>query len=228
MPCINKREYELTKRALDSWSEDENIEILGNPDPSMRVGIMSFNIKDSKGSFLHHKFVTALLNDLFGIQSRAGCSCAGPYGHRLLDIDSETSDRYRNVVQSGFCGLKPGWCRVGLHWVMDDAEADYVIEAVHFIAHHGYRFLSLYDFDLCSGTWSHKHDSDELQEFSLDSALEANDLDPAVLTDPLRKQLYDHYMTEANRCVGRLKKESDQPFAGSGFMSISTYGAQAA
>jgi hypothetical protein len=174
---------------------------------------MSFNIKDSKGSYLHHKFVTALLNDLFGIQSRAGCSCAGPYGHRLLDIDSETSDRYRNVVQSGFCGLKPGWCRVGLHWVMDDAEADYVIEAVHFIACHGYRFLGLYDFDLCSGTWSHKHDSDELQKFSLDSALEANDLDPAVLTVPLRKQLYDHYMTEANRWVGRLKEESDQPLA---------------
>ena len=96
---------------------------------------------------------------------------------------------------------------------MDDAESNYVIDAVHFIARHGYRFLSLYDFDLCSGTWSHKQDSDELQSFSLDSALEANDLDPAVLTDPLRKQLYDHYMTEANRWVGRLKEESDQPLA---------------
>ena len=37
---------------------------------------------------LHHNFVVALLNDLFGIQSRGGCSCAGPYGHRLLGIDS--------------------------------------------------------------------------------------------------------------------------------------------
>jgi len=213
VPRISKREHALTKRALDSWGEDENIEILGNPDPSMRVGIMSFNIKDSKGSYLHHKFVTALLNDLFGIQSRAGCSCAGPYGHRLLEIDSATSDRYRNVVQEGFCGLKPGWCRVGLHWVMDDAEADYVIDAVHFVARHGYRFLSLYDFDLCSGTWSHKHDKDELQSFSLKSALESNDLDPAVLTDPLRKQLYDHYLTEANRWVDRLKEDPDIPLA---------------
>ena len=96
---------------------------------------------------------------------------------------------------------------------MDDAESDYVIEAVHFIARHGYRFLCLYDFDLCSGTWSHKHDNDELQNFSLDAALEANALDPAVLTDPLRKQLYDHYMTEANRWVERLKEEPDQPLA---------------
>lgn len=213
VPRISKREHALTKRALDSWGEDENIEILGNPDPSMRVGIMSFNIKDSKGSYLHHKFVTALLNDLFGIQSRAGCSCAGPYGHRLLEIDSATSDRYRNVVQEGFCGLKPGWCRVGLHWVMDDAEADYVIDAVHFVARHGYRFLSLYNFDLYSGTWSHKHDKDELQSFSLKSALESNDLDPAVLTDPLRKQLYDHYLTEANRWVDRLKEDPDLPLA---------------
>lgn len=208
---INKREHELTARALKSWGADENIEILGNPDPSMRVGIMSFNLKDSQGSFLHHKFVTALLNDLFGIQSRAGCSCAGPYGHRLLDIDEETSDRYRDVVRSGFCGLKPGWCRVGLHWVMDDAEADYVIDAVHFIARHGYQFLTLYDFDLCSGTWSHRHVKDELQTFSLDCALAADDLDPAVLSDPLRKQLYDHYMTEADRWVERLKDESPQP-----------------
>jgi len=206
--CINKREHELTERALKSWGDDENIEILGNPDPAMRVGIMSFNVKDSNGSYLHHKFVTALLNDLFGIQSRAGCSCAGPYGHRLLNIDEDTSDRFRDVVQSGYCGLKPGWCRVGLHWVMDDAEADYVIDAVHFVARHGYRFLSLYDFDLCTGTWSHRHVKDELQAFSLDSALAADDLDPAVLSDPLRSQLYDHYMTEANRWVGRLKEET--------------------
>ena len=52
---------------------------------------------------------------------------------------------------------------------------------------------------------------DELQTFSLDCALAADDLDPAVLSDPLRKQLYDHYMTEADRWVERLKDESPQP-----------------
>jgi len=142
---INQREHELTARAFDRWSEEEGIEILGNPDPAQRVGIMSFNIKSSVGGYLHHKFVTALLNDLFGIQSRAGCSCAGPYGHRLLDIDDDTSELYRGAVQHGYCGMKPGWCRVGLHWVMDDPEADYVIDAVLFIARHGHLFLNLYD-----------------------------------------------------------------------------------
>jgi len=204
---IEHREHELTTRALASWGANDNIEILGNPDAAQRVGIMSFNIKDDEGQYLHHKFVTALLNDLFGIQSRAGCSCAGPYGHRLLDIDLDTSERFRNVVQEGHCGMKPGWCRVGLHWVMDDAEADFIIGAVHFVARHGRRFLGLYDFDLCSGTWTHKQECCSLPEFSLDAALAGEQGEPATLTLPLRTQLYDHYMTDAKRWVERLKEE---------------------
>ena len=168
---------------------------------------MSFNLRDDQGHYLHHKFVTALLNDLFGIQSRAGCSCAGPYGHRLLNIDLDTSERYRNVVQEGHCGMKPGWCRVGLHWVMDDAEANYVIDAVHFIADHGSRFLRLYDFDLSTGTWSHKQDAGHLPKFELDAALQGDEGEPATLTLAVRKQLYDHYMTDARRWVDRLREE---------------------
>jgi selenocysteine lyase/cysteine desulfurase len=208
---ITRREHELTQRAMKSWGDSEHIEILGNPDPGSRVGIISFNLKDSTGNYLHHKFVTALLNDLFGIQSRAGCSCAGPYGHRLLDIDNETSARYREVVQQGYCGMKPGWCRVGLHWVMDDAEAQYVIDAVHFVAEQGRKFLELYDFDLCTGTWSHRQTAVELPKFCLDSALGNDESEPANLSLPLRKQLYDHYMTEAHRWAQRLDEE--QPVA---------------
>jgi len=203
---INVREHELTERAMKSWAASENIEVLGNPDPSSRVGIISFNIKDSTGKYLHHKFITALLNDLFGIQSRAGCSCAGPYGHRLLDIDEATSERYRFAVQQGHCGLKPGWCRVGLHWVMDDAEANYVIEAVHFLAREGHQFLGLYDFELGTGTWKHKYASSELPEFSLEEALGNDEGEPAILSLPLRRQLYAHYMNEAQRIADRLRE----------------------
>jgi len=204
---IHEREQAFTCRAMKSWRANDGIEILGNPDPACRVGIISFNVRGSDGKYLHHKFVTALLNDLFGIQSRAGCSCAGPYGHRLLGIDEETSERYRHAVQGGACGIKPGWCRVGLHWVMDDAEVDYIIEAVHFVARHGHHFLSLYNFDLCTGTWEHRETSPELPQFSLDAALERDEGEPAILSLPLRKQLYDHYMTEAKRCVDRLKQQ---------------------
>jgi hypothetical protein len=206
---IHEREMQHMRRAMTAWADEDGIEILGNPDPGSRVGILSFNIRDTNGKYLHHKFVTALLNDLFGIQSRAGCSCAGPYGHRLLDIDDSTSERFRHAVQDGFCGMKPGWCRVGLHWVMDDAEADYVIEAVRFIAQNGHRFLKLYDFDLHTGTWSHKHATITLPRFSLDEALDNPQGEPAVLSFPLRQQLYDHYMTEAQRWADILLETQD-------------------
>lgn len=204
---IHDREHEFTDRALRSWGENSDIEVLGNPDPGSRVGIISFNIRYANGKYLHHKFLTVLLNDLFGIQSRAGCSCAGPYGHRLLDIDVATSEKYRSAVQQGHCGLKPGWCRVGLHWVMDDAEADYVIDAVNFLAREGHHFLSLYDFDLASGTWVHKYAAGLLPEFSLEQALHNEEGEPATLSLPLRQQLYRHYMTEAQKIANQLRNE---------------------
>jgi selenocysteine lyase/cysteine desulfurase len=204
---IHRREQEYASRALESWMENDRIEILGNPDPASRVGIISFNIKDESGKYLHHKFLTVLLNDLFGIQSRAGCSCAGPYGHRLLDIDEGTSEKYRAAVQQGHCGLKPGWCRVGLHWVMDDAEANYVIEAVHFLAREGHNFLGLYDFDLATGTWNHKYATGVLPEFSLEEALSNEQGEPAILSLALRQQLYRHYMTEAQNMANQLNGE---------------------
>ena len=195
---IEEREHELTARAMESWATNGNIEILGAPDPQKRVGIISFNVRSSNGSYLHHKFVTALLNDLFGIQSRAGCSCAGPYGHRLLAIDDHTSERYRAVVRQGYCGLKPGWCRIGLHWVMDDAEADYVIDAVHFVARFGERFLPEYEFDMAEGTWTHRQATPSLPRFSLDEALNAAG---GEASSPLprseRERLYQRYLAEA-------------------------------
>jgi selenocysteine lyase/cysteine desulfurase len=204
---INAREHELTERAMRRWGESENIELLGNPDPNCRVGIISFNIKHKGSHYLHHKLITVLLNDLFGIQSRAGCSCAGPYGHRLLDINDDTSERYRLAVQQGLCGLKPGWCRVGLHWVMDDAEADYVIDAVNFLAQEGHRFLGLYEFELATGTWKHRQAPAGLPEFSLDAALRGDQGEPAVLSLALRRQLYKHYLAEAQKIANRLRGE---------------------
>lgn len=206
---IHQREQEYACRALRSWSENDNIEVLGNPDPASRVGIISFNIRGASGKYLHHKLLTVFLNDLFGIQSRAGCSCAGPYGHRLLDIDESTSEKYRAAVQQGYCGLKPGWCRVGLHWVMDDAEANYIIDAVHFMASQGHHFLGLYAFDLATGTWVHRHAASVLPSFSLDAALDNVEGEPAILSLALREQLYRHYLAEARRIADELANKPE-------------------
>ncbi len=202
--AIEARENALLVRALSAWESQPGIEILGNPDPAKRVAIISFNIRSSSGSYLHPKFVTALLNDLFGIQSRAGCSCAGPYGHRLLNIDLDTSQQYRHWITKGFTGIKPGWCRVGMHFTMDDAEADYVIDAVSFIAEYGDRFLSCYDFDLHSGQWTHREPTGIDEALSLDAALRARGCHQSALPLEQRVPLYRRYLAEAREWAERL------------------------
>src|SRR5436305_1378256 len=87
---IRAREEYFLRRAIGSWRTNPNIEILGNLDAE-RLSIVSFVVRRPGGRYLHHNFVVALLNDVFGIQSRGGCSCAGPYGHRLLGMDTERS-----------------------------------------------------------------------------------------------------------------------------------------
>jgi selenocysteine lyase/cysteine desulfurase len=209
---IEAREAELLGRAMQRWNAHPRIEILGNPDPSRRIGIVSFNVGDPRGRYLHPKFVTALLNDLFGIQSRAGCSCAGPYGHRLLGIDEPTSELYRDWVRKGFQGIKPGWCRVGFHYAMDDDEAGFVMDAVEFLADHGHRFLRLYAFDPATGAWSHREYRETHAAFSLDAALQATGCDETALPLEQRAGLYAETLAAARAWAARL----GEPPAGDG------------
>lgn len=192
-------EARLLGRAFDRWQAEKRIAILGNPDPARRIAIVSFNIRDPSGGYLHPKFVAALLNDLFGIQSRAGCSCAGPYGHRLLHIDPDMSKQYREWVRKGFHGIKPGWCRVGFHFVMDDADADYLIEAIAFVAQHGHRFLPLYEFDAHSGAWTHRGYHEARPHLSLEAAIEAQELGVTALPREARVRAYASYLQQARK-----------------------------
>jgi selenocysteine lyase/cysteine desulfurase len=201
---IESREAELLQRAFSRWAGADGIEILGNPDPSRRIGIVSFNLRDPRGSYLHPKFVTALLNDLFGIQSRAGCSCAGPYGHRLLGIGPDVSEQYRAWVRKGYHGIKPGWCRIGFHFTMDDADADYVIEAVRFIGRTGHRFLPLYTFDACSGAWRHRDARDPSPGLSLEEAMSMAPVDKTALPESERAQAYARYLAKAAQVASGL------------------------
>jgi selenocysteine lyase/cysteine desulfurase len=201
---IAAREEDLVARAMGRWADNPRIEILGNSDPRRRIGIVSFNVKDRSGRYLHPKFVTTLANDLFGIQSRAGCSCAGPYGHRLLGIDRPTSERYRAWIRRGYHGIKPGWCRVGFHYVMDDAEAEYVVDAVDFIGRRGDLFAPLYRFDTETGAWSHESAIAADEDFSLEAAWRAIDHGATALTAAERERRYRGYLAEAERWADRL------------------------
>ena len=108
------------------------------------------------GKYLHHNFVVTLLNDVFGIQSRGGCSCAGPYGHRLLGIDIERSHRFEREILDGCEGIKPGWVRVSFNYFISDAVFRYIVDAVLFVATHGWALLPEYRFDLYNGLWRHR------------------------------------------------------------------------
>jgi len=151
---IERREDAFIRRAISSWDGDPNIEVLGNHQ-ARRLSIVSFVIKHERG-YLHHNFVVALLNDLFGIQARGGCSCAGPYGHRLLGIDLDTSHEFEREITGGCEGIKPGWVRVNFNYFISEAVFSFILEAVRLIAQHGWRLLPDYDFEPHSGSWTHR------------------------------------------------------------------------
>ena len=89
---------------------------------------------DGPARYLHHNYVVALLNDLFGIQARGGCSCAGPYGHRLLGIDLEHSHAFEREIARGCEGIKPGWVRVNFNYFISEAVFEYILDAVDLVA----------------------------------------------------------------------------------------------
>ena len=90
---IAAHEMEALERAMStrvfSWLDKHapNIHVLGAGAPvegagGCRLPIVSFVLKFGD-RFLHYNFVSAVLNDVFGIQARGGCACAGPYAHHL-------------------------------------------------------------------------------------------------------------------------------------------------
>lgn len=152
---IRAHEVDYVRRAIAAWHQVPSLQVLGNTDAE-RLSIVSFVVRRPDGRYLHHNAVVSLLDDLFGVQSRGGCSCAGPYGHRLLGIDIERSHAFEREITGGCEGIKPGWVRVNLNYFVSEAVFDYVVRAVAFIAEHGHLFLPDYRFDPATGLWQHR------------------------------------------------------------------------
>jgi selenocysteine lyase/cysteine desulfurase len=197
---IATAEQRLWQRVLRRWRHDPRIEILGDPAAS-RLSIVSFRIR-SGDRYLHHNVVIALLNDLFGIQARGGCSCAGPYGHRLLAIDPEHSHALRAEIGHGCDGIKPGWSRINLNYFISDTVADFLAEAVALIAGAGRRLLPDYRFDPRTGLWRHARAA-AVAPVSLDDL--RFEPDGAVLTPPRRSSVGEEalagYLDQARRII---------------------------
>jgi selenocysteine lyase/cysteine desulfurase len=152
--AIREREVDFIQRAIASWSKNPNIAILGNQS-AWRLSIVSFIIRHRE-AYLHHNFTVALLNDLFGIQSRGGCGCAGPYGHRLLGIDIATSKEFEREIVRGCEGIKPGWVRVNFNYFLSETQFQFILDAIHLIANDGWRLLPHYNFNPDTGEWRHR------------------------------------------------------------------------
>ncbi len=156
--AIREREESFIRRAIERWDRHPNIEILGSHSLD-RLSIVSFVVRhpgpDGSRRYLHHNYVVALLNDLFGIQSRGGCSCAGPYGHRLLGIDLERSHEFEREIGRGCEGIKPGWVRVNFNYFISETVFDFILGAVELVASDGWRLLPHYGFEPDTGLWRH-------------------------------------------------------------------------
>ena len=156
---ICRREHGFARRALRSWNANPNIEILGSTELE-RLAIVSFGLRHGRGH-LHANFVVALLSDLFGIQARSGCFCAGPYLHRLYAIDEDWSTRMEAEVAKGNAGAKLAFTRISFNYFISETVFDYIVDAVHLIAGEGWKLLPLYRFDPVTGLWHHRSGAPE-------------------------------------------------------------------
>ena len=158
VPTIARLEDAMIRSAIARLRRHPRIELLGDLD-APRLAILSFLVRSRAGRCLHPRLVVRLLNDLFGIQSRGGCACAGPYAHRLLGIDGAGADAFRDAVLGGFEAVKPGWTRINFSYFIEPAEFEFLQAAIEFIADHGERFVAEYRCDWHSGAWQHPLDT---------------------------------------------------------------------
>lgn len=168
---LRLREEQLCRKMWDAWQDTPNLVILGSRQ-ARRLPVVSFLVRHpASGLFLHHNFVCALLNDLYGIQARGGCACAGPYAQDLLGIDEGLAARYEELLvedsqldrthlrryqeHSEREVLRPGFVRLNLAYYLPDDHVHYVLEAVRQVALHGWKLLPQYNFNPETGEWKH-------------------------------------------------------------------------
>jgi selenocysteine lyase/cysteine desulfurase len=125
---ILAREHELLDIVWPALSAVPGLHLLAADRPD-RLGVLSFYIED-----LHYNLAVRLLNDRYGIQVRGGCSCAGTYGHYLLQVSHERSKTITDKISAGILCDKPGWVRLSLHPTMTDAEARFIVDAIRELA----------------------------------------------------------------------------------------------
>lgn len=147
-----KREEELLSQIWQRIYEIPGIQILADNQKN-RLGVISFYIDG-----LHYNLGVKLLNDIYGIQVRGGCHCAGTYGHYLLDVTWEFSKNVLDTINDKNLYIKPGWIRLSVHPVMTCAEIDYIIDALKDIAENYKNYEADYNYIPERNEFIHKRD----------------------------------------------------------------------
>ena len=152
------REEEILHKLLPALKAIKGVNILaGNIEN--RLGVISFYIND-----LHYNLGVKLFNDRFGIQSRGGCSCAGTYGHYLLNVSPEYSHGITEQIDQGILSNKPGWMRISIHPTMSDEEVNYIIDSVKMLAENFKLWSDDYVYDLHTNEFSYKKITNAVEE----------------------------------------------------------------
>ena len=126
---IDMRNAALARRGIAAFRGASGLQLLGKTD-CPRLPIFSLIVRDAAGMPIDAQMATRLLSDHFGVQARGGCACAGPYGHRLLDIDAKTSEQIRARILAGDDSAKPGFVRVNFSYLLADDELDDIITSL--------------------------------------------------------------------------------------------------
>lgn len=151
---IEERETSNTRFVVSELGKNPNIVLLG-PNSETKLPIISFMIK-YQGRFLDYNLVCTLLNDLFGMQTRGGCQCAGPYAQRILGISTNNSRRIRRaLVGSKDPTVKPGFTRLSFPYFLTTQDVEFMVKCIDFVGTHGWKFLRLYQFQYETGAWTH-------------------------------------------------------------------------
>lgn len=157
---MRRRERELIKIAFHRLAHIEGLHILAD-NIKERLGVFSFYIDN-----VHHNLVTRLLNDRFGIQVRGGCSCAGTYGHFLLDVDFSLSKEITDRIDAGDLSMKPGWIRLSLHPTMTDEELLFIADAIKQTVENVTEWQKDYVYDRHTNEYNHNSSPDSSRAVS--------------------------------------------------------------
>ncbi|MGJ8624441.1 MAG: aminotransferase class V-fold PLP-dependent enzyme [Yoonia sp.] len=153
---ISKRDEEMRKQALAAWSAIPELEILGQRSGSKALPVFSFRVRDTADGYVHHQLFARMLSDMYGIQSRAGCACAGPYAHRLLNLDQNASDEMSARIQSGFELDRLGWIRLNFSYLHSYTLVQKIIDSVAELAVAAPRFTAGYVADTARAVFAPK------------------------------------------------------------------------